>query len=161
MLTIFLQFVRLPTPVSPLFPSATATRIDSLCRLGGTPGPESLQNTAKNNFCALGAAGPITIQQIQTSVQSNNAISFGNPDTHPLSAQPGPMTKRAPLQALDEGKPVVLQGFVLAAPQEGQESVNCGKNVRRDCREGTPNGPRHRATDVRFQPHALCRRSGG
>jgi hypothetical protein len=116
----------------PLFPSATATGIDALCGLGGTPGPESSQNEAKNNFCALGAAGPITIQQmvnLQTSVQANKAISFGNSDKHPLSAQPGPMTNRAPLQALGEGKPVVLQGFVFAAAQEGEESVNCGKAV--------------------------------
>jgi hypothetical protein len=116
----------------PLFPSATATSIDSLCGLGGTPGQEAPQNTAKNNFCALGAAGPITIQQmvdLDTSVQSNKAISFGNPDKHPLSARPGPVTNRAPLEALGEGKPVVLQGFVLEAAQEGEESVNCGKTV--------------------------------
>jgi len=115
----------------PLFPS-TATSIDALCGLGGTPGSESPQNAAKNNFCALGAAGPITIQamvNLQTSVQSNKAISFGNAGKHPLSAHPGPMANRAPLQALGEGKPVVLQGFVLAAEQEGEESVNCGKAV--------------------------------
>jgi hypothetical protein len=117
---------------TPLFPSATPTPIDSLCGLSGTPGAEATQNSAKNNFCALGAAGPITIQQmvsLQLSVQSNKSISFGNPDKHPLSAQPGPMTNRAPLQALGEGKPVVLLGFVLATAQEGEESVNCGKAV--------------------------------
>jgi hypothetical protein len=119
----------------PLFPSAAATSIDALCGLGGTPGTEAAQNAAKNNFCALGAAGPITIQamvNLQTSVQSNKAISFGNSAKHPLSARPGPMTNRAPLQALGEGKPVVLQGFVLAAEQEGEESVNCGKAVPDD-----------------------------
>jgi len=116
----------------PLFPSATATSIDSLCGLGGTPGTESPQNAAKNNFCALGAAGPITIQQmvnLQASVQSNKAISFGNPDKHPLSARPGPMTNRAPLQDLGEGRQVLLLGFVLLAAQEGEESVNCSKSV--------------------------------
>jgi hypothetical protein len=70
--------------------------------------------------------------KLQTSVQSNKAISFGNPDQHPLSAQPGPVTNRAPLQALGEGKQVVLLGYVLVARQEGEESVNCGTAVPND-----------------------------
>jgi len=61
--------------------------------------------------------------------ESNKTINFGNDQDHPLSPAPGPTLNRAPLAALGEGKPVVLQGFVLIARQEGQESVNCEASV--------------------------------
>jgi hypothetical protein len=108
-----------------------------LCGLAGTPGgtpgnPENLQNQGKNNFCAAGPAKPITIPglaQLQVEVQQNKNINFGNTSDHPLSDVPGPTANRAPLAALGEGNAVVLQGFVLAARQEGAESANCGSAV--------------------------------
>jgi hypothetical protein len=67
--------------------------------------------------------------KLQQTVQSNKTINFGNDRDHPLSNAPGPATDRKPLQALGEGSLRRLQGFVFTARQEGEESVNCGKNV--------------------------------
>jgi hypothetical protein len=103
--------------------------IDEQCVIGGSgTGAEATQNKAKNNFCAQGTATSI-MNSLQSQVQKNKKINFGNPRKHPLSATPGPVTKRAPLQALGEGELRSLEGFMMIARQEGGESVNCGKNV--------------------------------
>jgi hypothetical protein len=118
---------------APQYPSAKATKMDSLCGPGGSgAGAEQQQNQAKNNFCAVGTPGPIAIADmvdLQQKVQSDKTINFGNDQDHPLSNTPGPTVNRAPLVALGEGEPVVLQGFVLIARQESVESVNCGASV--------------------------------
>jgi hypothetical protein len=118
---------------APQYPSAAATKIDSLCGPKGIGSSvEQNQNSAKNNFCPTGTSGPIAIADLaslQQKVQLNKAINFGNFKMHPFSANPGPTTNRAPLVALGEGKPVVLQGFILVARQESVEDVNCGTSV--------------------------------
>jgi hypothetical protein len=118
---------------APQYPSAKAAKIDSLCGPGGDgAGAEQVQNQAKNNFCAPGTPSAITIADMvsrQEKVQEDKSINFGNDRDHPVSAKAGPTTDRAPLVALGEGKPVVLQGFVLTARQESAESVNCGANA--------------------------------
>ena len=118
---------------SPLFPGP-ATAIDSsTCTLVGNDAAETNQNQAKNNFCpTASAAAPITIARmvtLQTTVQKNKAIPFGNSTSHPLTANAGPATDRTPLVALGEGSEVVLQGFVKISRQEGGESVNCEGKV--------------------------------
>lgn len=118
----------------PQFPSASATAIDDKCGPTGKGGDESTQNEAKNNFCASNPQ-PMTIpkmQELQTNVQADKSIPFGNRDQHPLSDSPGPAKDRHPLQALGEGNEVVLTGFVKIARQEGAESVNCGTKVPND-----------------------------
>lgn len=119
---------------SPHFPpNSGPTTIDlTSCTLAGNGGSETFQNEAKNNFCALGAGKTITIPDLislQTKVQQDSAIPFGNPHDHPLNPKPGPATDRKPLQTLGEGTIVSLQGFVLKARPEGPESVNCGTNI--------------------------------
>ena len=119
---------------SPHFPPNSApTTIDATsCTIVGNGGSETFQNEAKNNFCALGPGKPITIPELitlQVKVQQDSVIPFGNPSDHPITSKPGPATDRKPLQALGEGTPVTLQGFVLIARQEGAESANCGTNI--------------------------------
>src|ERR1700693_4862783 len=117
---------------SPQFPQAAPTKIDSACGTSGNGGSEANQNQAKNNFCAAGPANPVSIPDLialQKKAQAIKGISFGNPDHHPLTSNPGPMINRSALISLGEGNLVVLQGFVLVARQEGAESVNCGKAV--------------------------------
>ncbi len=124
------------TCANPLFPGL-ATAIDSsTCTVVGNDSKETNQNTAKNNFCPAAATAatpkPITIAQmvaLQTKVQQNKAIPFGNTTTHPITSKPGPATNRAPLVALGEGNQVVLEGFVNNSRQEGGESVNCENHV--------------------------------
>jgi hypothetical protein len=115
---------------NPAFPGP-AVAIDSSCSAQGAGGVEATQNEAKNNFCAKGtpqgAPLPKTFPQLlalQSQVEQNKSINFGdeaNPGMH------GPATDRAPLKALGEGKLVQLKAFVVAATQEQDESVNCGK----------------------------------
>src|ERR1700752_2540081 len=66
-----------PTP-APAAPPA----IDSQCGLAGAGlGPEGAQNSAKNNFCAMGTPQEITIAdmtKLQQQVEQNAAINFGN-----------------------------------------------------------------------------------
>lgn len=119
---------------NPQFPANTGpTSIDeTTCTLAGSGGAETWQNEAKNNFCAVGPAKPVTIPDLialQTKVEQEGDVPFGNPRSHPLSDRPGPATDRTPLKDLGEGTEVTLQGFVLIARQEGAESVNCGSNV--------------------------------
>ena len=121
------------TCATPFFPGP-ATAIDSsTCTLAGNGGAETNQNDAKNNFCpSTGTAAPQSMKisdlvALQTKVQQNKAIPFGNTTTHPLTKKAGPATNRAPLVALGEGKQIVLQGFIEDARQEGAESVNCTK----------------------------------
>lgn len=119
---------------SPHFPPNSApTTIDATsCTIVGNGGSETFQNEAKNNFCALGPGKAITIAELiglQAKVQQDSGIPFGNPSDHPITSKPGPATDRKPLQAMGEGTPVTLQGFVLIARQEGAESVNCGTNI--------------------------------
>ncbi|HXY01867.1 MAG TPA: hypothetical protein VEI54_13165 [Candidatus Limnocylindrales bacterium] len=119
---------------SPHFPAGGApTSIDQTsCTLAGNGGAETWQNEAKNNFCAAGPSRPITIAEMvdmQTKVQQDGNIPFGNTHNHPLTATPGPATDRKPLQAMGEGTIVSLEGYVKLARQEGAESVNCGSNV--------------------------------
>jgi len=89
---------------SPSYPSPTPSPIDSTsCGPAGKGGDEAAQNEAKNNFRAPSPAKPITIPQmvsLQTQVQKNKSIPFGNPDSHPLTKQAGPATDRAPLVKL-------------------------------------------------------------
>jgi hypothetical protein len=114
-------------------PDSVATSIDQTsCTISGNGGAETFQNEAKNNFCAAGPAKLITIAEmigLQTKVQQDSSIPFGNPRNHPLTASAGPATDRKPLQTLGEGTIVSLEGFVKLARQEGAESVNCGSNV--------------------------------
>ncbi len=122
---------------SPDFPpNSTATSMDeTTCTVAGTGGAETWQNEAKNNFCAAGPAMPITIPDLvtlQTKVEAEPTIPFGNPQNHPLTKKSGPATDRKPLESLGEGTQVTLEGFVSVATQEGAESVNCGTNVPND-----------------------------
>ncbi len=119
---------------NPRFPNDTPGPIDGTsCTVVGNGGPESAQNTAKNNFCAAGAQGspntplPTTLaemQALQTQAQ-NQGIGFGKGNDHPLSKTPGPVKDRTELVKLGEGQLVQLIGFVKKARQEGAESVNC------------------------------------
>jgi hypothetical protein len=118
-------------PNYPSPPPAASPAIDSQCGLTGAgAGPEGVQDAAKNNFCATGAAKEVTIASLtslQQQVEKNPAINFGNENKG--TRKKGPTTNRAPLKKLGEGKLVTLKAFVLIARQEGPESVNCGKNV--------------------------------
>jgi hypothetical protein len=121
------------TCAKPFFPGPATVIDTSTCPLAGNGGTETNQNDAKNNFCpSTGTAAPQPMKiadlvTLQTKVQQNKSIPFGNEDIHPLTTKPGPATNRAPLVALGEGKQVVLQGFVRIARQEMAESVNCSK----------------------------------
>jgi len=120
-----------PSCSTPSYPSAKATAIDSRCGVQGSGAEEATQNEAKNNFCAAGSQ-PMTVAQmagLQADVQKNQNIPFGNPDLHPLTNKPGPAQDRGPLQALGEGKEVVLTGYVKTARPEEAETVNCGSSV--------------------------------
>jgi hypothetical protein len=122
------------TCANPHFPPNSApTTIDATpCTIAGNGGTETLQNEAKNNFCAVGPARAITITDmvnLQAQVQQNPSIPFGSMHGHPLTSKPGPVTDRQPLRDLGEGSEVTLEGFVLTARQEGKESVNCGTAV--------------------------------
>lgn len=127
------QKVFQPACTAPAYPSpppAQEPAIDALCGPAGGGGIEAAQNTVKNNFCATGVPQPITIpdlEKLQTAAASNPAIDFG--DENSGSRKKGPQVDRTPLQALGEGKMVVLTAYVLFARQEGAESVNCESNV--------------------------------
>lgn len=118
---------------NPHFPVDTPTIMDSTtCGVAGNGGAETWQNEAKNNFCAPDPAKPVTIQdlaKLQTAVEQDQTIPFGNTRNHPLTSNPGPAKDRTALVGLGEGSQVVLQGYVLIARQEGAESVNCGSHV--------------------------------
>lgn len=118
---------------SPGFPTDVATDMDEEpCSVAGGGGAETWQNEAKNNFCAADPAQPIAIPDmltLQTQVQQDSTIPFGNSHNHPLTSTAGPAKDRSHLVAMGEGHKVVLQGFVKLARQEGEENVNCGKTV--------------------------------
>lgn len=118
-------------PTYPSPPPSASPKIDALCAIAGAgTGPEGLQNSAKNNFCATGTPKAVTIASLtalQASVEKNPSINFGNENKG--TRKKGPTTNRAPLRKLGEGRLVTLRAFVLIARQEGAESVNCGKNV--------------------------------
>jgi hypothetical protein len=123
-----------PVCTNPHYPSpapAISPAIDSQCGLTGSGvGPEGVQDSAKNNFCATGKAREITIADLtslQQKVEKNPAINFGNENKD--GRKKGPTVNRAPLKKLGEGTLVTLKAYVLIARQEGPESVNCGKNV--------------------------------
>lgn len=120
-----------PNPNYPTPAPAKSPAIDSQCGLSGAgAGPEGVQDSAKNNFCAKGTPQELTIEEmtkLQREVEKNPAINFGNENKG--TRKKGPTTNRAPLQKLGEGKLVTLKAFVIIARQEGPESVNCGKNV--------------------------------
>jgi hypothetical protein len=113
-----------PACAQPSLPGK-AVGIDSRCGIQGAGGKEADQNMAKNNFCAPGAPGSLTFTKLatlQSDVAQNNKINFGdldNPGVH------GPTADRTPLKDLGEGNLVQLSAFVLAAKQEGGETVNC------------------------------------
>ena len=113
---------------TPSFPGK-AVAVDSRCGIDGTPGGHEVeQNRLKNNFCAGGTPEIVSfshLRDLQVKVEKNSQINFGdraNPGAR------GPTTDRAPLMELGEGKLVQIRGFVLLAKQEGDESVNCGKD---------------------------------
>lgn len=118
-------------PNYPMPAPAKNPAIDSQCGLSGAgAGPEGVQDSVKNNFCATGTPEEITVDgliKLQQQVESNPTINFGSRAMG--SRQKGPTTNRAPLKKLGEGKLVTLNAFVLIAHQEGPESVNCGTNV--------------------------------
>ena len=118
-------------PSYPMPAPAKLPAIDSQCGLSGAGvGPEGVQDSAKNNFCATGTPEEITIAdliKLQQQVESDPTINFGSQARG--GRKKGPTTNRAPLKKLGEGKLVTLNAFVLIAHQEGPESVNCGKNV--------------------------------
>ena len=122
------------TPSFPTPPPKQRLGIDSQCGLTGAgSGPEGVQDSVKNNFCARGNPQKITIDYLkglQAKVEQNPSINFGNENKG--DRKKGPTTNRAPLRRLGEGKLVTLQAYVLIARQEGAESVNCGKNVPND-----------------------------
>jgi hypothetical protein len=125
-----------PTCASPSYPMPAPAKlpvIDSLCGLdgiGGT-GPEGVQDSVKNNFCAKGTPMKVTVADLtglQSKVVANKAINFGSAGSG--TRKKGPTINRAPLKRLGEGKLVTLSNvYVLIARQEGGESVNCGKDV--------------------------------
>lgn len=126
-----------PVCVTPSFPTPPPKKrlgIDSQCGLTGAgTGPEGVQDSVKNNFCARGTPQKITIDYLkglQAKVEQNPSINFGNENKG--DRKKGPTTNRAPLRRLGEGKLVTIQAYVLIARQEGAESVNCGKNVPND-----------------------------
>lgn len=126
-----------PVCVTPSFPTPPPKKrlgIDSQCGLTGAgTGPEGVQDSVKNNFCARGTPQKITIDYLkglQAKVEQNPSINFGNENKG--GRKKGPTTNRAPLRRLGEGKLVTIQAYVLIARQEGAESVNCGKNVPND-----------------------------
>ena len=126
-----------PVCATPSYPAPAPKKglgIDSQCGLSGAgTGPEGVQDSVKNNFCAKGIPQKITIDYLkglQAKVEKNPAINFGNENKG--ARKKGPTTNRAPLKRLGEGKLVTLQAYVLIARQEGAESVNCGKNVPND-----------------------------
>lgn len=124
-----------PSCTQPTFPSASPFGIDQQCPVVGSGGAEADQNRGTNNFCATAEPQPIKIadmKALQTSVQANKRINFGNPRTHPSHPTAGPTKDRTPLAALGEGTLRVLDGFVFIARQEGNESVDCGPNVLDD-----------------------------
>jgi hypothetical protein len=122
-----------PSCSAPDFPSNDATDMDETgCGFAGNGGKEAAQNSAKNNFCAVNPASPMTIADmvsLQQKVEQDSSINFGNPRTHPFTSAAGPVQQRSKLVSLGEGDQVVVQGFVLIARQEGSESVNCGTKV--------------------------------
>jgi len=110
---------------NPPFPGSR-TAIDEQCGVEGSGGEEAAQNAIKNNFCASSPPAAMTfarLRELQSSVEHDAQINFGDRANH---GSHGPTTDRAPLTALGEGRLVQLKGFVLAAKQEGAESVNCG-----------------------------------
>lgn len=109
-------------PSSPGQPTA----IDGQCGLEGAAGDEAQQNAVKNSFCASGPSTVLNFTQfrdLQTAVEQRGAINFGDRANH---GSHGPTIDRSPLKELGEGRLVQVQGYVLAAKQEGAESVNCG-----------------------------------
>lgn len=124
-----------PTCTHPQFPEpapSSSPLIDGECPLAGSGfAADALQDSTKNNFCAAGTPGPVTVAsltELQQKVQANPSINFGDPQ----DGGHGPTTDRAPLKTLGEGRVVVLKAFVLIARQEGEESVNCGTHVAND-----------------------------
>jgi hypothetical protein len=130
-----------PACSNPSFPqpsAKTSLGIDAQCGVAGSGGAEAEQNKAKNNFCASGTPESIVIDDLinlQKKVEQDNSINFGDKDATVIKAgkkvvirKRGPTANRAPLQALGEGKLVVLKAFVFIARQENGETVNCGKN---------------------------------
>ena len=117
---------------SPQLPQPAPTNIDKVCGAAGSGGQETNQNQAKNNLCATGTAKPMTVADLvalQKRAQATDGVIFGNPDTHPLTTNPGPVVDRKPLVDLGEGNLVALKGYVHVARQEGAESVNCEDKV--------------------------------
>lgn len=120
----------IPECEHPTFPSK-ATAVDQRCGLKGAGGVEAEQNDLKNNFCANGPPTVLTferLKELQSDVEKNKVINFGDRANH---GGHGPTQDRAPLKALGEGTLVELRAYVLAAKQEGAESVNCGKTFDR------------------------------
>jgi hypothetical protein len=114
-----------PTCANPSSPGKRMA-VDQRCGIEGSGGKEAEQNAVKNNFCAN---DPVTVlsfarfKELQSAVEQDPSINFGdraNKGSH------GPTVDRAPLTALGEGTLVQVRAYVLAAKQEGKESVNCG-----------------------------------
>jgi hypothetical protein len=96
--------------------------IDTSCTVTGkstSPAATKLQNTVKNNFCAMGAPQAFTPQQLVT-LQANTTIPTGQGKE--------PITRTA-AEALGEGKLIRIVAFIIEAHYADLgtgESVNCG-----------------------------------
>lgn len=110
---------------TPSFPG-NPTAIDEKCGLEGSGGEEAEQNAVKNNFCASGSPRVMNLMQfkdLESAVERDQSINFGDRANH---GGHGPTVDRSPLKTLGEGQLVQIRAYVLAAKQEGAESVNCG-----------------------------------
>jgi hypothetical protein len=129
---------KFPKKCIPFGSAAVHHSIDVTCGLPGKPAnpASSLQNTAKNNFCAKGSAQQIRIADLTTLQQAvdDAHIQYGNP----FRGEHGPpddrdQLKHLPGMTLGEGNLVFFVGYVLdphyspkKASQTG-ESVNCNR----------------------------------
>jgi hypothetical protein len=98
--------------------------IDGSCKVSGSAAPtsaEGLQNTGKNNFCAVGNPAAVTLASLRTLQTSAEAA-----EKKLHFAAGSPPKSRAFLASLGEGGPVTFEGFVFQARQECKETVNCG-----------------------------------
>jgi hypothetical protein len=131
--------------------------IDQTCGIKGNPSSSAnsqLQNSVKNNFCAVAQSGPpetytpgmlVSLQQ-QTHIPSGHLLEPAN---------------RQPLKDLGEGKLIRMKAFLIDAHHAdlgSGESVNCGDGTE----EGndvhiafgpTPDTPECNSVTAEISPH--------